>query len=131
MLYRRRPLNINELDPLRHDLVFRRGDQRAGVCDFCGLGNPSWMYSSSHRIDGREGECWRWVVCSVCSVLIQKDQLDRVEQRAVEYLLQRMPMLQRGIAEEAVLYSFRDFRMFAIREADDDGGKRDYHVPGA
>ena len=125
MLYRKKPLDTNELDPLRHDL--RR---HFAVCDFCGMGAPSWMYGSSHRIDGTEEECWRWVVCSVCSVLIQEDQLDRVEQRAVHYLLQRMPMLNPGIAEEAVLYSFRDFRMFAISVADDESGKQDYHVPG-
>jgi|SRR5215469_984454 len=128
MLYRKNLLDINELDPLRHDL---RRQYSSTVCDFCGMGNPSWMYGSSHRVDGTEEECWRWVACSVCSVLIQEGKLDRVEQRAVDYLLQRMPMLKRGIAEEAISYSFRDFRMFAIRDADDESVKRDYHVRGA
>lgn len=76
-------------------------DAWRGVCDFCLADRAEWVLPAKIFTAPVIGHLSAedWMACDICAELIEKDQWNRLTQRAVTYIVQRHPELATETAE--------------------------------
>jgi hypothetical protein len=114
----KKPLSDDDLTALRAALATVREKFRAEPsCDFCGDEKPEWVYAASQHTAGLYELNWRWAACTDCSVLLDTENLDVMENKLVFYLTS-MTRISPEIVRLAAQLSLEEFRRYAIRVED-------------
>lgn len=95
--------------------AIQRNSANHPACDFCDR-EPKFRYAAKRTNTGVEVECWRWLVCSECSMAIARHDYPHVEKKLVVWLRGRIGSHPNGVLQNVAHILFMDFVRSAVKE---------------